>query len=74
MVVTRGAPERGRSSAVPVTLTRSTNIEIVYLETLHCTATTVRETPQAKTPKSRSLSANVSLGILIKELNLLYSK
>jgi len=69
MLATRDAAERGRSSAVPVTLTRSTNLESVDLETLYYPATTVRETPKAKTPKSRFLSAKFSLGILIKELN-----
>ena len=52
MLVTHGARENGRSSAVPVKLTGSTYLEIVDLETLYCPATTVRETPQAKTSKS----------------------
>ena len=65
MLITRGAPERRRSSAVPITLTRSTNLKIVDLETLYCPATTVR-----KTPKSRFLSAKFSLSILIKKKNL----
>ena len=70
MLITRGAPERRRSSAVPITLTRSTNLKIVDLETLYCPATTVCKIPQAKTPKSRFLSAKFSLSILIKKKNL----
>ena len=77
MLVTCGAPECARSSVV--TLTCSTYLEIVDLETLYCPATTVCEIPQAKTPKSRFFYVKFSFGILIKELNLcrvylLYSK
>jgi len=61
MVVTRGAPEHGRSSAIHVTLTRSTNLEIVALETLYCPATSFHATPQTKTTKNRFLSAKFSL-------------
>ena len=50
MLATRGAAERGQSSAVPVK--RSTNLEIVDLQTLYCPATTVYEIPQAKIKKS----------------------
>ena len=57
MVFTRGAPERGRSSVILVTLTRSTNLEIVALETLYCPVTSFHATPQTKTTKIRFLSA-----------------
>ena len=79
MLVTRGAPERGQSWTVHVTLTRWTNLEIVDLETLYCPATTVCEIPTAKSPKILFLFAKFSLCIFNKKrnpcwVNFLYSK